>query len=235
MQAVILAAGEGRRLRPLTEDRPKPMVLVGGKPILEYTLNILPKEIDEVILVVGYKQEKIKEYFGNEFKGKKLFYVDQPEPKGTGEALERTRHLLHGEPFLMLFADDLYHPDDLAILAASDCPAIVVKEKDHPERFGVCKVSEDDFLVGLIEKPENPPGNLVNMGPALLHHDIFDFDIEAPLLPNGESCLPEQISRLAKQRPVRAFRARFWHPIGYPEDIDTAEKYMNIPPNERRN
>lgn len=235
MQAVILAAGEGRRLRPLTEDRPKPMVLVGGKPILEYTLGILPKEIDEVILVVGYKQEKIKEHFGDVWQGVRLMYVDQPEPKGTGEALARTRHLLSGEPFLMLFADDLYHPDDLAILAASDHPAIVVKEKEHPERFGVCKVSEDGFLVELIEKPENPPGNLVNMGPSLLHHDIFDFDIEAPLLPNGESCLPEQIGRLAKQRLVRAFRARFWHSIGYPEDLEEATKYINLPLEERRN
>ncbi len=235
MQAVILAAGEGKRLRPLTEDRPKPMVLVGGKPILEYTLSILPKEIDEVILVVGYKQEKIKEYFGNEFEGKKLIYVDQPEAKGTGEALARTRHLLNGEPFLMLFADDLYHPDDLAVLAASDCPAIVVKEKEHPERFGVCEVSDDGFLLELIEKPEHPSGNLVNMGPSLLHHDIFDFDIEAPLLPNGESCLPEHIGRLAKKRPVRAFQARFWHPIGYPDDLDTAHEHIQKNSEDRKN
>lgn len=235
MQAVILAAGEGKRLRPLTNDRPKPMVLVAGEPILAYTLNILPRCIDEVILVVGYKQEKIKEYFGDEFEGKKLTYVDQPEPRGTGDALARTRHLLNGKPFLMLFADDLYHPYDIAALAASDHPAIVVKEKEHPERFGVCHVSDDGFLLELIEKPENPPSNLVNAGPSLLHHDIFDFTIEEPLLKNGESCLPEQIGRLAKKRPVRALRARFWHSIGYPEDLVEAERYIQMHPDNRIN
>jgi bifunctional UDP-N-acetylglucosamine pyrophosphorylase/glucosamine-1-phosphate N-acetyltransferase len=235
MQAVILAAGEGVRLRPLTLDRPKPMVRIGGKPILEYTLSILPKEVDEVILVVGYKQEKIKEHFGDEWQGRRLTYVRQPEQKGTGEALARARHHLNGDPFLMLFADDLYHPADLVLLAASEHPAVVVKEKEHPERFGVCVISDDGFLQELIEKPENPPSSFVNVGPSLLHHDIFDFDIEEPLLPNGESCLPEQISRLAKKRPVRVLRARFWHPIGYPEDVQRAEQYINLPPEERMN
>ena len=69
MQAVILAAGVGKRLKPLTDDLPKPMVRVNGRPILEYTLSILPKEIDEVILIVGYLKEKIIEYFGDSFKG----------------------------------------------------------------------------------------------------------------------------------------------------------------------
>lgn len=235
MQAVILAAGEGKRLRPLTENIPKPMVRVGGKPILEYTLSILPDEIDEVILVVGYKQEKIREYFGGSFGGKRIVYVDQPELKGTGEALLRTRLFLDGMPFLMLFADDMYHPEDLAAIAESEHPAILVKEHEYPERMGVCTVSDDGILLGLVEKPEHPHSNLVNVGPSLLHHDIFDFDIATPLLSNGESCLPEQIARLAKKRSVRALRARFWHPIGYPEDVERAHRYVALHPDDRVN
>ncbi len=233
MQAVILAAGEGRRLRPLTEDRPKPMVLVGDRPLLEHTLETLPKGINEIILVVGYKQEKIKEYFGDEWRGTRLVYVDQPEPKGTGEALERARPLLDGNPFLMMYADDLFHSDDIALLAASDYPALLVKEHEHPERFGVCDISDDGFLRELIEKPEHPVGNLVNLGPALLHHTIFDmpkvFDAR------GEHVIAPQIGILAKHTPVKVFTVRFWHSIGYPEDIEKAEHYMNIPPKERRN
>lgn len=235
MQAVILAAGEGKRLRPLTQDRPKPMVLVGGKPILEYTLSILPKEIDEVILVVGYKQEKIIEYFGDEWGGRRLIYVDQPEPNGTGDALARTRHLLNGEPFLLLYADDLYHPEDLTLLAASDHPTVLIKEKDHPERFGVCNISGDGFLLELVEKPEYPKSNFVNAGPNLLHHDIFELNIDEPVLSNGESNLSFQIGLWLHKRPVRALHARFWHPVGFPEDIDHAHDYVAMHPDERLN
>lgn len=235
MQAVILAAGEGKRLRPLTEDRPKPMVLVGGEPILAYTLSIVPDCIDEVILVVGYKQEKIREYFGDEFEGKKLTYVDQPEAKGTGDALVRVRHLLRDEPFLLTFADDMYHPADLAMLVASEHPAILVKENEHPERFGVCVISSDGFLIELEEKPEQPKSNLVNLGPALLYHDFFDLPIEKPILKNGESNVPAHIGPWAKKRPVRAFRARFFHPIGYPEDVDRAHEFVSMHPDERLN
>lgn len=235
MQAVILAAGEGKRLRPLTNDHPKPMVLVGGKPILEYTLSILPNIIDEVILVVGYKQEKIKEYFGDAWQGRRLQYADQPEPKGTGDALVRARPFLNGEPFLMLFADDLYHPDDLATLVESEHPAILVKEHEQPERMGVCTVSDDGTLLELVEKPAFPLGNLVNVGPSFLHHDIFDLAIHEPLLANGESCLPEQIARLAKIRTVKAVRARFWHPIGYPEDLKSARTHLEKSLEDRTN
>ncbi|MBI4599864.1 NTP transferase domain-containing protein [Candidatus Uhrbacteria bacterium] len=228
MQAVILAAGEGMRLRPLTDDRPKPMVLIGGKPILEYTLNMLPKEIEEVILVVGYKQEKIKEYFGNEWSGKHIVYVDQSRQKGTGDALVKAQPFLNGEPFLLLQADDLYHPDDLSALAASDLPAVLVIEHEHPERFGVCTVSPDGLLLELIEKPAHPKGNLVNVGPNLLHHDIFDLDLGAPMLPNGESNLAAQIGIWLSRRPVRAMKGRFWYAIGYPQDLEGAERYVNL-------
>lgn len=235
MQAVILAAGEGKRLRPLTDSCPKPMICVGGKPILEYTLTILPEQIDEVILVVGYKQEKIRDYFGNDFHGRKLIYVEQPEAHGTGDALVRARPFLNGEPFLLLYADDMYHPSDLAALAASEHPAVLVKEHDQPERFGVCHVSDEGFLLELAEKPEKPKSTLVNVGPNLLHHDIFDFDIGAPILSNGESNVPAHFTALAKKRPVRVIRARFWHAVGYPEDLAEAERTIHLHPNERIN
>lgn len=235
MQAVILAAGEGKRLWPLTDSCPKPMVCVGGKPILEYTLSILPDQINEVILVVGYKQEKIRDYFENDCHGKKLIYVVQPEAHGTGDALVRARPFLNGEPFLLLYADDMYHPSDLASLAASEHPAVLVKEHAQPERFGVCHVSDDGFLLELSEKPEEPKSNLVNVGPNLLHHDIFDFDVGAPILSNGESNVPAHFTALAAKRPVRVIRARFWHAIGYPEDLVEAERYYAIGEDKRIN
>ena len=77
MQAVIMAAGEGRRMRPLTLELPKPLIKVAGKPILEHILDALPPEIDEVILVVGYKADMVKQHFGDSYHGRHIRYVYQ--------------------------------------------------------------------------------------------------------------------------------------------------------------
>lgn len=232
MQAVILAAGEGKRLRPLTEDRPKPMVLVGGKPILEYTLSILPKEIDEVILVVGYKQEKIKEYFGDEWQGKKLIYVNQPEAKGTGDALERARPFLRPGKFLMLHGDDLFHPEDLSLCVNADELTLLAKETDRPQQMGICFINEQGYLQGIIEKPEVPPSNLANVGVYVLDHDIFDMP---KVLVKDEHYLAPQVGSLSQKKPIKVLAARFWHPIGYPDDVDKAHKHVETPIEERKN
>ena len=112
MQAVILAAGEGKRLRPFTDSMPKPMVNVQGRPILEYVISALPGNVKEIILVVGYKSDAIKKYFGDFFVDKRLSYVFQAEPKGTADALCAARNLLTSEYFILLNGDDLYHPED---------------------------------------------------------------------------------------------------------------------------
>ena len=232
MQAIILAAGEGKRLRPLTDNVPKPLVPIGGKPILEYTLNILPPEVDEVIMVIGYRGNAIKDHFGGSFGRLKLTYVEQPAPLGPGDALRRTQPLLRKEPFLVLYADDLYHPQDLV-----DCirgsSSVLVKESPNPERFGVCLVDEGDRLLGILEKRPNPPTNLVNIGVYFLNHKIFD--VPPILLPNGEHNLAEQIGVLAEKEPIYVKRARFWYPIGYPEDVERAEQWLLVDPEARLN
>ncbi len=233
MQAVILAAGEGKRLRPLTVDKPKPMVVIGGKPILEYTLSILPKVITEVILVIGYKGEKIREYFGEEFNGRHLIYVEQPEAKGTADAIEKALPHLKDEYFMVVSGDDLYHPDDLEECVRGTQQSILVKETDTPERFGICIVGQDDFLEGLVEKPKNPPSNLANVGVYVLHQDIFKLpEIRDE---KGEHVLAPKIGELAKMRPTKVIRAQFWHAIAYPEDVDMGHAYLTLPSKDRKN
>ncbi|MBI4272480.1 nucleotidyltransferase family protein [Candidatus Uhrbacteria bacterium] len=233
MQAVILAAGEGTRLRPLTAEKPKPMVAIGGKPILEYTLSILPKVIEEAILVIGYKGEKIREYFGEEFNGLHLIYVEQPEPKGTADAIEKALPYLKSEYFMVVSGDDLYHPDDLEKCVTGTQQSILVKETDTPERFGICIVGKDDLLEGLVEKPKNPPSNLANVGVYVLHQDIFQ--LPKMIDEKGEHVLAPKIGQLAKVRPTKVIRAQFWHPIAYPEDVATAHGYLTIPHDKRKN
>ncbi|MEK7555013.1 MAG: sugar phosphate nucleotidyltransferase, partial [Patescibacteria group bacterium] len=87
MKCIILAAGEGKRLRPLTIDKPKPMVEVLGRPLLHHIIDSLPKEITELVLVVGYKAEAIQKYFGYKFEVLKVTYIRQNRPEGTAHAL----------------------------------------------------------------------------------------------------------------------------------------------------
>ena len=233
MQAVILAAGLGKRLKPLTDKVPKPMVEVGGRPILEYTFSILPGVIDEVILVVGHKKEKIIEHFGDAYNNLPIKYVEQHDLNGTAGALELTRPHLRPGLFLFLYGDDLYHPEDLAEVVASTEPVVLVKEVENPSQFGVCLVDEDGYLVDLIEKPEHSPSNLVNPGVYLLEPEILD--VPKVQLPNGEYNLAAQIGKWAAKRKIKTIKARFWHAIGYPEDVIRGHAFLTLPPNQRRN
>lgn len=233
MQAVIIAAGIGKRLRPLTNDLPKPMVRVNGKPILEYTLSILPKVIDEVIMVVGYQKEKIIEYFGGSFNGLPIKYIEQTILMGTAHALDVAKPEIRDEDFLFMHGDDLYHQDDLEALVKFESPVILVKETSHPEKFGVCLVDRNGYLTDILEKPLDSPSNLVNIGVYLLNKGIFNIPkIQSP---NGEFYLSEQIGKWAEECKIKVVKAKFWYPIGYPEDLEVASSLVTLSAEQRVN
>src|SRR3989338_7630405 len=107
MKAIILAAGRGARLRPLTDNVPKPLVAVKGRPILDYVFDVLPDQITEVIVVVKYRAEQIKEYLGKEYRGRKVHYVNSRD-EGTAYSFLAARDLIEsGERFLLLYGDEL--------------------------------------------------------------------------------------------------------------------------------
>lgn len=221
MQAVILAAGKGTRLRPLTETIPKPMLPLGGKPLLAHTLEALPKEVDEAIIVVNYLAEKITEHFGNRYGRLKLTYVTQGEKKGTGAALRYARPHLKPGHFLLLNSDDLYAPGDLAKVAMPHA-SILVTESKNPERFGVCVLDSSGNLDRIIEKPKEPPCNLVTVGAYVLPHDIFDEP--EIFMPNGEMILAEQVGALAKRIPIKVVPVSSWMPVNSLEEYEEAKK-----------
>lgn len=223
MKAIIFAAGKGTRLKPLTDDRPKPMVEVLGIPIVGYTIKALPDKVEEAILVVGYRKEQIIDYFGNEYAGKRIVYAHQEEPRGTFHALHVARPFLDGAPFLTINGDDLYAREDLERII--DHPnSMLVAEWGNADRFGVCEVDDRGNLKSLIEKPDRSSGNLVYTGACVLTHDIFD---ESPVYgKTGEQVLPPSILGMSKKMPVAVLTARFWHPIGYPEDVVSGEKRL---------
>lgn len=222
MQCVILAAGKGSRLRPLTEERPKPLVEVCGKPLLDHIVEAFPSAIKEIIIVVGYKGEMIREYCGDEFHGRPVTYIEQTEINGPAKALWLTKDLIKGR-FLFMFADDIHGEEDLA-RAVSYTRSIMSTTSQHPERFGVLVRNPDGTIADMVEKPEAPASNLVATGPMVLDKHIFDFEPESPI--NDEYFMPEIIMRYKESYPIAVVEEDLWLAIGYPEDIDRAEEKL---------
>lgn len=223
MKAVLLAAGEGVRMRPLTNTKPKPMLEVLGRPLLHHILDFLPDKIDEVILVVGYMANQIKSYVGESFGRFSIHYVEQKEKLGTGHALHLCRDLLGENRFLMLYADDLQSKEDLT-RCLNHPLSLLVKEVEDPRRFGVVFIDAQGKVLEIVEKPENPSSNLVSTGAQVLDSRVFNY----PLVqhPNGEYYVTDLLAQLAKEHAIKAVKADFWLPIGYPEDLKKAEEAL---------
>ncbi|MCA9358358.1 NTP transferase domain-containing protein [Candidatus Kaiserbacteria bacterium] len=230
MQCVILAAGKGTRLRPLTENTPKPLVKVAGKTLLDHIVEALPSAVDELILVTGYLEEQIKEHCGEEFHGRKVTYVHQAEQKGTGHALWLCKDLIKGR-FLFMFADDLHGAQDIA-RATSFTRSMLTLTTDTPERFGIVVRHPDGTLAQMIEKPDHPPSNLASTGVMVLDEHIFGYELKVER--KGEFYLTDVIEEYAKDYPIAVVEQNLWIPIGYPEDIDKAERILGSLIQDRR-
>jgi len=231
MQVVILAAGKGVRMGKLTNNIPKPLLKISGRPIVEYTLLNLPEEISEIIFVIGYKGEMIKKYFGEKFNGKKISYVEQKELNGTGGAIFSLKNLIYNR-FLVLNGDDIYHVDDLAKLLSHKI-ALLVKQIENNDRFGTVEVDKQGYLKSIVEfrnlKDKNAASNLVNTGAYVLNKEIFDY----PQVPISEKefGLPQTLAQMTDKHKIKVIKANVWHPNGQEEDLikgeEVVRKYFN--------
>ncbi len=222
MQAVILAAGEGIRLRPLTDNIPPCLLKVGKKTILEHTFSQLPLEVKEVILVVGYHKNQIKDKIGTSFAGRRIRYVEQTEKLGTGHALSICKNILDDSKFLVLMGDDLYVRRDIENCLRHNL-SILAQRLESPERFGVLKI-ENGVLKDIVESPRLTVGTLVNCGLYVLDKRIFNY----PLVPIGQNeyGLPQTIVKMSREHPIKIERATFWLPVNTIQDLKQADKYL---------
>lgn len=218
-QAVILAAGKGTRMRPLTYKIPKPIIPLKKRPLLEYTLKSLPGQIKEVILVVNYLGEHIKNYFGCNYEGKKVIYVRHNKLDGTGGAVHCAKDILRQE-FLVLNGDDLYLRTDLEKLIQYKI-AVLAHEVKDPTKYGVLKINKKGNLIDIIEKPETKKFKLINTGAFALTQDFFNYGLVS--ISSKEYGLPQTLVKMSDNYKIKVIPAKHWLPVGCPEDLKKAE------------
>ncbi|HOI19229.1 MAG TPA: sugar phosphate nucleotidyltransferase [Candidatus Woesearchaeota archaeon] len=221
MKALLLAAGEGRRTRPLTNTTPKPLLRVANKPIIEYNIDAIWDMCEEIYVVVGYLKEKIIKYLDTRYNktGKeKIKFIIQDQPLGTGNAVLIAKNLI-GEDikrFLVINGDDIYCKEDLLEISRMEY-AILSKEVLNPEFFGILKIDKFLRIQEIIEKPKDFVSNLASLGCYILPTKIFEALKSSSKSLRGEIELPSAINSIAKEFDIKAVKSKgYWLPIGYP-------------------
>ncbi len=222
MQAVILAAGKGTRLRPLTDRIPKALVDIKGTPLIEHILSALPKDISEIVVIVGYLADQIQRHVGPLWHGIPVRYVVQDPLDGTGTAIHLAKDLLHGS-FLVVNGDDLYDQADLARLCAHPL-AILLHQTNAPVSPSALVDGQGHF-VGLETRPPQGEHHRRVCGAYVLDERFFRYPLaETPVHGHHEFSLPHTLVNAAKDLPIRVEMARFWQPVGTPEEWQTANR-----------
>lgn len=228
MECVVLAAGEGKRMRPLTASRPKVMLPVANRPMLEHLVESVKEAgIKDLIFVVGYREQGIRDYFGDGGKlGVRIRYAVQRQQRGTADALDAARGYINDD-FLMLNGDMIVRPEDISAICGMQAPSIGVFDSDRPEEFGVVTV-EDDRVVGLVEKSSSPPGNLINAGVYLLGTDVFERIDSLELSERGELELTDALQSYIDERRLSVCRLSSWCDVGEPWNLlDANENFLS--------
>ena len=234
MKAVILAAGEGTRMRPLTANLPKPLLPVAGKPFLRHTLEaVLHAGVREVTVLIGWQGHRIRESFGRgEDLGLSIDYEEQSERLGTAHAIGQLRRHVDG-PFLSINGDVVVSGDALRGLVAHQArvggTVMALAEVPDPRPFGVVEM-EGDRIKAIEEKPRAPKSRLINAGVYIFDPGIFPLIDSTPKSPRGEYEITDTIRMLVAKEEVHGFRLPGeWLDVGRPWDLLRANAALLAP------
>ncbi|MDZ7746828.1 MAG: sugar phosphate nucleotidyltransferase [Halobacteriales archaeon] len=226
---VVLAAGEGTRLRPLTRTRPKPMLPVANRPILEYVLDALVDAgITKLVLVVGYKRDRVQNHIGSTYRDTPVTYVHQEKQLGSGHALLQAREAVDG-PFISVNGDRVIDPgmvEDVLDSFDGETPTMAVREHANANEYPNGAVRLDgDRVTALVEQPDDPY-RLINAGVYAFPAGWFDR-LDATDRRDGDLYLPDAIVELAAKRAVVGVRTEgLWVDITYPWDLLEATRQL---------
>lgn len=223
MKVVILAAGEGVRMRPLTDETPKPLLKIGGKTLLDWIFEALPKEVDEAIIAVRYLGDKIKDYCGNNFHGREIKYVLGSE-KGTAYSFLATKEHLHEDRFLFIYGDEFPLSEDVEKCLEYQA-SILCWEVNDPWNHGIANLRVDGTIGSIEEKPKEPKSNLLSNGVMVLNKKIFNYSPEK----NGktEYFFTDMVNKFVQEEKVMAvISEQGIGGISSPADIERVEKIL---------
>lgn len=218
MQAIILAAGSGTRLEPVTANISKAMVTVANKPMLEWIIDAVPA--DEIILVVRRNQDDILEYFKD---NKKIKFAYQDEPLGTANAIACCEHMLKGR-FFVLYADGYTPQDELEKMLMHKGYSIATFEVDNSDQFGSIE-AENGFVKSIKEK--SGESRIVNTGIYILDKGVFDFIRKTKISERSEYEITDTFRMMIDSGiKINEFRLEKWETITYPWDILAMNKVI---------
>jgi NDP-sugar pyrophosphorylase family protein len=213
-------------MKDLTLEMPKPMLKVLGRPVLDHIGAALPDEIEEIILVVGYHETKIREYCGEVFWGRPVRYATQEDLNGTGGALWRAKDLLH-DRFLVMNGDDICTREDLEACVHAPDWALLALEVDDLGSAGKVIVDDHNCAVEILEKEAH------SGGPGYANTNLFALDTRVfnypPIYRQGSTTefgLPQTVMQAAHDVPIHVISAHTIIRLTDPEDIPAAEKKL---------
>lgn len=223
MKAIILAAGEGKRMLPLTLTLPKPLLIIGGKTVLDHIFEVFPKEIREAVIVVRYFGEKIKAYCGDVFHGRPIQYAEGSERGNAFSFLAAAPFVKADERVLVLYADEIPGAENIKKCLAHTY-SWLCKETARPKAAGVVRFRADGTIEEVVEKSENPPSQIAAIGLMVLPGEVFYY--EPVKHPNGEYHLSSMLNPFLRKEKMYAVETVGGCSLTSPEDIPKMEAFL---------
>lgn len=225
MKAIILAAWEWSRLRPLSNTIPKPMIEIFGKPILEHNLENIYKLVDEIIIVVKYKKEVIIEKLWDNFKNTKITYIEQGDEKWTWAAIRWIN--ITKTDILVLNWDSIFDRKDLENIIKLNWYWALVKKVKDPSKYWIFKQDSNWFATEIVEKPENFIWDLANLWVYKFNEEIIEISKNIPLSKRWEYEITDSINAFLKNHKFKLIEISWeFIDVWYPWDILTANKHF---------